>query len=50
MTQLCIIKDVERVKDDDTKKTTLKDFHLLPINGQAGINRMTNKNITFRLI
>lgn len=40
--RICIIKNVKRIYDDETKKLILNDFHLLPTSGHAGINRMTN--------
>lgn len=40
--KICVIKDVQKVYDRETKQIVLNDFHLLPTGGHAGINRMYN--------
>lgn len=37
-----VIKDVQRITNQDDKTLILNDFHILPTSGHAGINRMTN--------
>lgn len=40
--KICIIKDVQKIEDNDSKQLILNDFHILPTGGHAGINRMFN--------
>lgn len=39
---VCILKDVERIDNEDDRRVILNDFHLLPTSGHAGIRRMLN--------
>lgn len=40
--QICILRGVRRIDNNEEKTIILKDFHLLPTNAHAGVRRMTN--------